>query len=169
LQRFLVPQGLEMMAMELNMGLLRQLVELVREAQISELTVRVGDWRVTIRKGLTAPPTEADFSPMQESVAAESPDLPQEAEGQKSAAPTYLPILSNWVGIVRRQQNGKWLVQVGDTVRKGQTVCWIDALGVRNEVRSPQGGRIVEIFVEDGQPVEFGQQLMLLEPIMGGD
>ncbi|MFA0777188.1 MAG: hypothetical protein PVTTEEND_000902, partial [Candidatus Fervidibacter sp.] len=147
----------------------RQLVQRVREAKFSEWTGRVGDWRVTIRKGLTAPPTEADFSPMQESVAAESPDLPQEAEGQKSAAPTYLPILSNWVGIVRRQQNGKWLVQVGDTVRKGQTVCWIDALGVRNEVRSPQGGRIVEIFVEDGQPVEFGQQLMLLEPIMGGD
>ncbi|MFA0776799.1 MAG: hypothetical protein PVTTEEND_000513, partial [Candidatus Fervidibacter sp.] len=44
LQRFLVPQGLEMMAMELNMGVLRQLVELVREAQISELTVRGGGW-----------------------------------------------------------------------------------------------------------------------------
>jgi biotin carboxyl carrier protein len=77
--------------------------------------------------------------------------------------------LSNWVGIVRRQQNGKLLVQVGDTVRKGQTVCWIDALGVRNEVRAPEAGRIVEIFVEDGQPVEFGQQLMLLEPMKGGD
>ncbi|MFA0750815.1 MAG: hypothetical protein SLRJCFUN_001218 [Candidatus Fervidibacter sp.] len=158
--------------MELNMELLRQLVEIVREAQISELTVRVGDWRVTIRKGLTASPTEATFSPTEEVTADETVEVTQAGEGTaetKSAAPTYLPILSNWVGIVRRQQDGKLLVQVGDIVRRGQTVCWIDALGVRNEVRAPEAGRIVEIFVEDGQPVEFGQQLMLLEPMTEGD
>jgi len=151
--------------MELNMELLRQLVEIVREAQISELTVRVGDWRGTIRKGLTASPTE-------EVTADETVEVTQAGEGTaetKSAAPTYLPISSNWVGIVRRQQDGKLLVQVGDIVRRGQTVCWIDALGVRNEVRAPEAGRIVEIFVEDGQPVEFGQQLMLLEPMREGD
>lgn len=175
LQRFFSsPKGLEMMAMmDLNMELLRQLVGLVCEAQISELTVRVGDWRVTIRKNLTTLGVASD-TPTAPSV--EAP-LEQEPEGAPSGTaeppgaskPTYLPITSNWVGILRRQQNDKLLVQVGDIVRRGQTVCWIDALGVRNEVRAPETGRIVEIFVEDGQPVEYGQQLMLLEPRTEGD
>lgn len=144
--------------MNLNMELLHQLVNLVRDARISELTLRVGDWRVTIRKGapLSAPPSS--------STARRAAGGDQSDEVAHPPSPSYVPIVSSWVGIVRRQHNGKPLVQVGDTVRKGQTVCWIDALGVRNEVRAPESGRIVEIFVEDGQSVEFGQQLMLLEP-----
>lgn len=145
------------------MELLQQLVGLVRDARISELTVRVGDWRVTIRKGIapTPPPAVAEGRA--------APAQGSEPAADTPPSPTYVPVTSNWVGIVRRLQNGKPLVQVGDTVRKGQTVCWVDALGVRNEVRAPASGRIVEIFVEDGQPVEFGQPLMLLEPTAGGD
>lgn len=159
--------------MELNMELLRQLVEIVRDAQISELTVRVGDWRVTIRKNLTnlAMASETPIAPSVKEPLEQVPEMAPSgaAEPTSVSTPTYLPITSNWVGIVRRQQNDKPLVQVGDIVRRGQTVCWIDALGVRNEVRAPEAGRIVEIFVEDGQPVEFGQQLMLLEPMAEGD
>ncbi len=148
--------------MDLNMELLQELVNLVKQSQISELTVRVGDWRVTIRK-----------NPQTNLVAAAAPSARVEEQGssigqQKRETSPYVPVVSNWVGIVRRNKNGKPLVQVGDKIKRGQTLCWVDALGVHNEVRAPVAGRVVEIFVEDGQAVEFGQQLMLLE-IEGGE
>lgn len=152
-----------MMWMELNMELLQQFVQLVKDAQISELTVRIGDWRVTIRKNVLPVSTSTQTVIARTGVSGTVIETKQGSEMSP-----YMPIVSGWVGIVRRQQNGKSVVQVGDTVRKGQTVCWVDSLGVRNEVRSPENGRIVEIFVEDGQPVEFGQQLMLLEATASG-
>jgi len=153
--------------MELNMELLQELVNIVKEAQISELTVRVGDWRVTIRKN---PSSFASAQVVTTTRRAEQPNrdlAPVERTSEETSSP-YVPVVSNWVGIVRRMKNGKPLVQVGDAVQRGQTLCWVDALGVQNEVRAPAAGRIVEIFVEDGQAVEFGQQLMLLE-VVGGE
>jgi biotin carboxyl carrier protein len=148
--------------MELNMELLQELVNLVKNAQISELTVRVGDWRVTIRKNPLPQPTpvtsHAYRREEQQTVTSE----------QRQETSPYVAVTSNWVGIVRRLKNGKPLVQVGDNVKRGQTLCWVDSLGVQNEVRSPVAGRVVEIFVEDGQSVEFGQQLMLVE-VAGGE
>jgi len=144
------------------MELLQELVNLVKNTQISELTVRVGDWRVTIRKNplpYSTPSTSHQNRREEKRVVA--------TEQRQEASP-YAPVTSNWVGIVRRLKNGKPLVQVGDNVRRGQTLCWVDSLGVQNEVRSPVTGRVVEIFVEDGQTVEFGQQLMLVE-IAGGE
>ncbi|MFN4179050.1 MAG: acetyl-CoA carboxylase biotin carboxyl carrier protein [Armatimonadota bacterium] len=148
--------------MELNMELLQELVNLVKQSQISELTVRVGDWRVTIRKN----PQTNLISTTVPSTRPEERAISVNERGQETSP--YVPVLSNWVGIVRRTKNGKPLVQVGDNIKQGQTLCWVDALGVQNEVRAPATGRIVEIFVEDGQAVEFGQQLMLLE-VSGGE
>jgi len=144
------------------MELLQELVNLVKQSQISELTVRVGGWRVTIRRN-----PQTNFVS-----ATTSPARPEErstlvGEPKQETSP-YVPVVSNWVGIVRRTKDGKPLVQVGDKIKRGQTLCWVDALGVHNEVRAPVAGRVVEIFVEDGQAVEFGQQLMLLE-VAGGE
>ncbi len=149
--------------MDLNMELLQELVNIVNQSQISELTVRVGDWRVTIRKNhhAVSPLTPTSGKRKSEEVATPG------SETSKQSSP-YVPVVSNWVGIVLRAKNDKPLVQVGDTVKRGQTLCFVDALGVHNEVRAPVSGRIVEIFAEEGQAVEFGQQLMLLE-IAGGE
>ncbi len=150
--------------MDLNLDVLQELVKMVKQAQISELTVRVGDWRVTIRKNPQSGAITTTSAPPRP----ERSVVNGEKGTEKREESPYVPVLSNWVGIVRRQRNSKPLVQVGDTVRRGQTLCLVDALGVQNEVRAPANGRVVEIFVEEGQAVEFGQPLMLLE-IAGGD
>lgn len=150
--------------MELNMELLQELVNIVKQAQISELTVRVGDWRVTIRKNPQNPVQSVGSNLVQRRGNELSVSI---SEPEKETSP-YVSVVSKWVGIVRRTKNGKLLVQVGDNVKRGQTLCFVDALGVHNEVRAPASGRIVEIFAEDGQTVEFGQQLMVLE-VAGGE
>jgi acetyl-CoA carboxylase biotin carboxyl carrier protein len=56
-------------------------------------------------------------------------------------------------------------VNVNDVVQPGQTVCIVEAMKLMNEIESEVSGRIVKILVENGQPVEYNQQLFLLEPI----
>jgi len=56
-------------------------------------------------------------------------------------------------------------VEVGDTVKKGQVLCIIEAMKLMNEIESDVDGKIVEILAENAQPVEFGQELFLIEPL----
>lgn len=56
-------------------------------------------------------------------------------------------------------------VEVGDVVRVGQTVCIIEAMKLMNTIDSEAAGRVVEILVENGEPIEYGQKLMRLEPV----
>ena len=75
------------------------------------------------------------------------------------------PILSPMVGTFYNSPapNEKPFVEVGDTVATGQVICIIEAMKLMNEIEAEISGRIVEICVEDGQPVEFGQVLMYVE------
>ena len=56
-------------------------------------------------------------------------------------------------------------VEVGDTVKKGQVLCIIEAMKLMNEIESETAGKIVQIIVETGQPVEYGQPLFIIEPV----
>ena len=69
------------------------------------------------------------------------------------------------VGTVYRaaEPNAKPFVEVGDQVQAGQTILIIEAMKHMNEVAAPRAGKVVEIFVEDGQPVEYGEPLMIIE------
>ena len=78
-------------------------------------------------------------------------------------------ISAHLVGIFHRwaRPRGGALVAVGDRVKVGQLVATIESLNVINEVESPFAGRVVEILVQEGQPVEFGQHLMLIDSAEG--
>ena len=59
--------------------------------------------------------------------------------------------------------SAKPFVEIGDVVRAGQTILIVEAMKHMNEVAAPRAGRVADILVEDGQPVEFGQPLMIIE------
>ena len=77
-----------------------------------------------------------------------------------------MPVLAPLVGSFYRasQPGAKPFVQVGDVVELGQTVCIVEAMKLMNEIAAGDAGKVVEILVEDGEPVEFEQILMYLEP-----
>jgi acetyl-CoA carboxylase biotin carboxyl carrier protein len=81
------------------------------------------------------------------------------------AVETTKPIVAHLVGIFHpwAKPKGGALVAVGDRVKVGQHVATIESLNVLNEVDSPVAGHVVEILVEDGQPVEYGQHLMVID------
>ncbi len=78
-----------------------------------------------------------------------------------------IPVLAPLVGAFYQsaQPGEKPFVAVGDTVEAGQTVCIVEAMKLMNEVATPEAGRVAEIAVENGEPVEFEQVLMYLEPV----
>jgi acetyl-CoA carboxylase biotin carboxyl carrier protein len=82
-------------------------------------------------------------------------------------ADNRVPVLAPLVGtFYRSQQPGQpAFVEEGDVVEVGQTVCIVEAMKLMNEVAAGEGGRVAEIVVENGEPVEFEQVLMYLEPV----
>lgn len=138
---------------EVDIERLRKLVELMQSAQLSELTIRTNEGRITIKRDL--------------SLLALYPQPQPPAEKQEQ--PKQVIITSSWVGTFHRGRvpGGKPLIEVGDLVEEGQVVCIIESLKVPNEVRSPARGIITQILVDDGQVVEYGQPLMVLEPVHG--
>ncbi|EDT41204.1 acetyl-CoA carboxylase biotin carboxyl carrier protein [Burkholderia ambifaria] len=152
---------------------LKTLIDLVSESGISELEVTEGEGKVRIVKN--APPVyvqqTAGFAP-QVSAPAPSAALPTEgaaasAAGGAAAAPAVPQghvVTSPMVGTFYRAPSpgADPFVQVGDTVKEGQTICIIEAMKLLNEIESDKAGVIKEILVENGQAVEYGQPLFVI-------
>lgn len=156
--------------MEFSLEQLRELIAMLNQTDISELTLESGDLRLNIRK------SEPKVAPPATQVASmiEVPINALAVTPIPSAAPTpeplpaknLLDITSPMVGTFYRSPapDEAAFVENGDQIRKGQTVCIIEAMKLMNELEAEVSGRIVEILVENAQPIEYGQVLMRVDP-----
>ena len=147
---------------------LKTLIDLVSESGISELEVNEGEDRVRIVNAGTAAPTghvvytnPAPTHTMQAAPAAAAPASPVL---DAPAAEAGFIARSPMVGTFYRAPNPESpnFVNVGDTVKVGQTLCIIEAMKLLNEIESEQAGVIKEILCENGQGVEFDQPLFVI-------
>ena len=146
---------------------LKKLIDLVQESGIAELEVTEGEERVRIVKS-GQPPREVSY--MVAAPAPAAPALPALAPPAPVAPePALLPaghvLKSPMVGTFYRSATpgGKAFVEVGDLVQKGQTVCIIEAMKLMNEIDCDRDGTVKAILVENGQPVEYGEPLLVIE------
>lgn len=146
---------------------LKTLIDLVSESGVAELEITEGEDRVRIVNRNGAAPVQVHqpvtvAQPMPVPVPA-----PEAAPAPAPAAPqqTGTPLTSPMVGTFYRAPSpgADPFVKVGDTVKKGQVVCIIEAMKLLNEVEADMDGTIKEVCVENGQPVEFGQSLFIIE------
>ncbi len=150
----------------IDKDLIRELAALLKETDLSEIEIEQDDFRIRVARGVAAAATVVAEPPPS---AAEAARVEGEAaEPAKSLAdPARHPgcVISPMVGTAYRatEPGGKPFVEVGDTVSAGQTILIVEAMKHMNEVAAPHGGRVVDILVEDGQPVEYGQPLMIIE------
>ena len=149
--------------------LIRDLAALLKETDLSEIEIEEGDFRVRVSRHAPAPIATA-YVPPEPPKPREAPAATPAAETAQSkslADPARHPgaVTSPMVGTVFRaaEPKAKPFVEVGDTVKAGQTLVIVEAMKHMNEVAAPRAGRVVEILVEDGQPVEYGQPLMIIE------
>jgi acetyl-CoA carboxylase biotin carboxyl carrier protein len=148
---------------------LKTLIDLVSESGISELEVTEGEGKVRIVKN--APPVyvqqPGNFAPQFSAPAAvgHAAEAPAGAPATPAAAaPQGHVVTSPMVGTFYRAPSpgADPFVQVGDTVKEGQTICIIEAMKLLNEIESDAAGVIKEILVDNGQAVEYGQPLFVI-------
>lgn len=148
---------------------LKKLIDLVEESGIAELEVTEGEEKVRIVKGGGAP-REIYFSAPQAQMQAPMQAAPVAAPVAAAAAaapavPTGHAVKSPMVGTFYRSPSpgAKPFVEVGDTVKMGQTVCIIEAMKLLNEIECDKDGVVKAILIENGQPVEYGEPLLVIE------
>ncbi len=147
---------------------LKTLIELVETSGIAELEIQEGEERVRITRSL---------SPGQQTVMLHTPSLPAAAGGAPAAAepaavvpapPPAEPeghiVRSPMVGTFYRAASpgAKAFVDIGDSVKEGDTMCIVEAMKLMNEIEADASGVVKAILVENGQPVEFGQPLFVV-------
>jgi acetyl-CoA carboxylase biotin carboxyl carrier protein len=146
---------------------LKTLIELVESSGIGELEVQEGEERVRITRAVPAPVHAQGIM----AAAAPSVAVPAAPPAAEPAAPAAPPapeghlVKSPMVGTFYRAASpgAKPFVEVGDTVAVGDPLCIIEAMKLMNEIESDKAGVVKRILAENGQPVEFGQPLVVLE------
>ncbi len=143
---------------------LKKLIDLVQESGIAELEITEGEEKVKIVKGggvsISQAPAAAPSPPAAEphaaAAAAPATEPPAGQEGHVLKAPM--------VGTFYRSPSpdAKVFIEVGQTVKEGQTICIIEAMKLMNEIEADASGVVKAILVENGQPVEYGQPLFII-------
>ena len=140
---------------------LKKLIDLVQESGISELEVTEGEEKVKIVKSGSTGVVHATPAPVHAPVAAPVP-------AASAAPPAEIPahvVKSPMVGTFYRSPSpgAKPFVEVGDAVNSGDTICIIEAMKLLNEIECDKDGVIKAILVENGQPVEYGEPLVVID------
>jgi acetyl-CoA carboxylase biotin carboxyl carrier protein len=140
-----------------------QVVELAVRHDLAELEVEVAGTRIRIVRE-HAP---AAGAPRLEAISPAAAALPQAAADAAESTAHLLTVEAPMVGTFYRapKPDAPPFVAEGEAVKEGQVLCIIEAMKLMNEIESKLAGRIVKIVVENGQPVEFGQPLFLVEPL----
>jgi acetyl-CoA carboxylase biotin carboxyl carrier protein len=148
--------------------LVRRLADILTETGLSEIEVEHSGLKIRVAKTLTAAPMQMAYAPPPApAAAAPAVASASSAASSEAAAPARASgdlVKSPMVGSVYLQPEpgAEPFVKVGDTVAAGQTLMIIEAMKTMNPIPAPKAGKIIEILVEDGQPVEFGEPLAVI-------
>ncbi len=158
----------------MNFDEIKQILDMVREHELTEFELERNDFKLRIRKNAggqwsaTMPPVSHVNYP---SVLGPSMAAPPEASAPVLTSADeevdFAVVKSPIVGTFYRapEPDAKPFASVGDVVRKGQVLCIIEAMKLMNEINSDVDGAVVKIYVENGQPVQYGERLFAIKPV----
>ena len=141
---------------DIDEALIRKLAKLLKETGLTEIEFETDDARIRVNAGgsgpviAAAPALAAPVAALAPTAAAEAP-----AAGTVSSPMVGTAYLSP-------EPNAAAFVKVGDRVAKGQTILIIEAMKVMNPIPAPHAGTVTQILIQDGQPVEFGEPMMVI-------
>ena len=159
----------------MNFKQIQQLIKFVSKTDVAEVNIENNNFKINI-KGSKSIPVEPPTQVVQPIIQSQ-PQITQPATVQNdppksepitesSSTDKYLTVKSPIIGTFYRKPSPDKdvFVNVGDTIKEGDTLCVIEAMKLFNEIESDFSGKIVKILVEDSSPVEFDQPLFLIEP-----
>ena len=143
----------------IDQDLIRELAKLLEETGLSELEVEQEGTRIRVARGgraaASAVPAPVVHAPPAMSVA------PRAADAGKHPGAVTSPMVGT--AYLAPSPGAKAVVEVGTRVKAGDTLLIIEAMKTMNQIPSPRSGTVTQILVEDGQPVEFGEVMMIVE------
>lgn len=163
--------------MPIDFNQLRDFIEAIAKTDITELAIKEGDFELTLQKNssrnntpvytmtpsavttVTETPKPVEMVTPPPAVTVDKPSSPKKGDN-------WVEITSPMVGtFYRASAPGEApLVEKGDRISNGHVVCIIEAMKLMNEIEAETSGQVMEILVENGEPVEYGQTLILISP-----
>jgi len=151
--------------MKFDTALIRDLAVLLDETNLTEIELEQGDTRIRVARqmSINAPVSMAAPAPAAAPVAAPAaaPAAPAAAEPAQSGATVASPMVGT--AYLSPEPGAAAFIQVGDKVTEGQTIMIIEAMKTMNHIPSTKTGTVKQILVDDAQPVEFGEPLIIVE------
>jgi acetyl-CoA carboxylase biotin carboxyl carrier protein len=155
----------------MNLKEIKELVQFLKEEDITEFELERGDVKVRIKRGLAETPQQptdriiavhsAPASPMQAPApAVAAPVAPEPAKIEESLHMVRSPIVGTYYE--SPSPGSPPFVKPGDAVEAGQVLCIVEAMKLMNEIEADVGGEIVKCLVKNGQPIEYGQELFAI-------
>ena len=159
----------------MNFKQIQQLIKFVSKTDVAEVNIENNNFKINIKgsksqtkevsQQVVQQPIQLQIqTPIAQPIHVETPK--SEAQQSDSSSDNYLTVKSPIIGTFYRKPSPDKdaFVNVGDTIKEGDTLCVIEAMKLFNEIESDFSGKIVKILVEDASPVEFDQPLFLIEP-----
>lgn len=145
--------------------LIRALAALLRETELSEIEIEQDGLRLRVARQLQGGFVMAAPGGLPGMATAPAPAIAPSGPGEGDLAKHPGVVASPMVGTayVASEPNAPPFVKVGDTVREGQTVLIIEAMKTMNQIPAPRAGKVTRILVQNAQPVEYGEPLMIIE------
>jgi acetyl-CoA carboxylase biotin carboxyl carrier protein len=146
--------------------LMRQLAQLISESDLAELEVEKGDLRIRLVRYSPAPATQvqgvAPAAAIPAAVVLAAPPAPVVSPSDADHPGT---VKSPMVGTAYRRASpdSKAFVEIGSVVKAGEKLMLVEAMKTFNEILAPKAGTVTALFIDDGQPVEYGQPLLVIE------
>jgi acetyl-CoA carboxylase biotin carboxyl carrier protein len=149
----------------IDKDLIRDLAALLRETELSEIEIEHEGFRVRVARGGMAAFPMAQAEPVRAPAlpGSEEPPACEPTITDPARHPGCVPSPMVGTAYLAPEPTAKPFVEVGDSVAAGQAILIVEAMKHMNEVAAPRAGRVTQILVEDGQPVEYGQPLMIIE------
>ncbi len=146
---------------KIDKALIRDLAELLDETSLSEIEIEQSGLRVRVARTVSgvvqaapaATPAPSAPAPAAQSETAAGADVPKDAVTSPMVGTIYMAAAPGAAPFIK----------VGDTVSQGQTLLIVEAMKTMNQIPAPKAGKIARILVENGQPVEFGEPLVVIE------
>ncbi|HXF08122.1 MAG TPA: acetyl-CoA carboxylase biotin carboxyl carrier protein [Candidatus Acidoferrales bacterium] len=147
---------------------IKKLIELLEDSGLNEIEIREGEESIRLSRqsaSMTVMPTMAVPAPVAPSAPAGSPGTVLEATDVVTALPAGQTVTAPMVGTFYRASapGAKPFVEMGQTVKKGDTLCIIEAMKMMNPIESEFDGTVAAILINNGEPVEYGQPLFVIQ------
>ena len=136
---------------------LQQIIRLLKAEGLTEITVCEGDQRITVKQDLSGAVVRSPSSPV-----LVEPDRPAEgADDSEDVLTLTAPLVGTFYR--RPAADAEPFVTPGDIVSPGDTLCFIEAMKVMNEIKAEEAGRVLRVLADDGEAVEYGQPLFIFD------